>query len=90
MTPAAWPTAGLTWVRIGEFAWGRIEPEPGRHDWGWLDRAIADASRGGLKVILGTPTATPPKWVVDAHPDMLAVDATGPSAQVRLAAALLL
>ena len=21
---------GLTWVRIGEFAWSRIEPEPGR------------------------------------------------------------
>ena len=20
---------GLTWVRIGEFAWSRIEPEPG-------------------------------------------------------------
>jgi beta-galactosidase len=20
---------GLTWVRIGEFAWGRMEPEPG-------------------------------------------------------------
>ena len=23
---------GLTWVRIGEFAWGRIEPEPGCAD----------------------------------------------------------
>jgi len=32
---------GLTWVRIGEFAWGRMEPEPGRYDLDWLDRAIA-------------------------------------------------
>ena len=32
---------GLSRVRIGEFAWSRIEPEPGRFDWGWLDRAIA-------------------------------------------------
>ena len=40
--PEHWPEAwwpedarrmadiGLTWVRIGEFAWGRMEPEPGR------------------------------------------------------------
>ena len=69
--------AGLTWVRIGEFAWGRMEPEPGRYDWGWLDRAIAVLHAAGLKVVLGTPTATPPKWVLDRHPDMLAMDAQG-------------
>ena len=31
---------GIHWVRIGEFAWSRIEPEPGRFDWAWLDRAV--------------------------------------------------
>ena len=30
--------AGLRRVRIGEFAWSRIEPEPGRLAWDWLDR----------------------------------------------------
>jgi beta-galactosidase len=69
--------AGLTRVRIGEFAWSRIEPEPGRFDWGWLDRAIVVLERAGLGVILGTPTATPPKWLVDQMPDMVAVDAQG-------------
>lgn len=68
---------GLTWVRIGEFAWGRIEPEPSRFDWEWLDRAIETLGAAGLKVVLGTPTATPPKWVLDRHPDMLALDAEG-------------
>ncbi len=68
---------GLTWVRIGEFAWSRIEPEPGRYDWGWLDRAIATIKGAGLRVVLGTPTATPPRWMLDRHPDMLAVDAQG-------------
>jgi beta-galactosidase len=68
---------GLTWVRIGEFAWSRMEPEPGRMDWGWLDRAIDTLGRAGLKVVLGTPTATPPRWMVDRHPDMLAVDRDG-------------
>ncbi|MFM7332806.1 MAG: beta-galactosidase [Tabrizicola sp.] len=68
---------GLTWVRIGEFAWSRMEPEPGRYDWDWLDRAIATLGARGLKVVLGTPTATPPRWMVDKHPDMFAVDAEG-------------
>ena len=31
----------------------------------------------GLKVVLGTPTATPPRWLIDKHPDMLPVDADG-------------
>lgn len=68
---------GLAWVRIGEFAWSRIEPEPGRFDWDWLDRAIATLGGAGLRVVLGTPTATPPRWMLDKHPDMLAVDAQG-------------
>jgi beta-galactosidase len=68
---------GLARVRIGEFAWSRIEPEPGRFDWDWLDRAIATLADAGLGIILGTPTATPPKWLVDAMPDMIAIDARG-------------
>lgn len=68
---------GLQLVRIGEFAWSRIEPEHGTYDWGWLDRAIETLHAAGLKVILGTPTATPPKWLVDRMPDMVAIDEQG-------------
>jgi beta-galactosidase len=68
---------GLTWVRIGEFAWSRMEPRPGTLDLDWLDRAIEVLGAEGLKVIMGTPTATPPRWMIDKHPDMLAVDANG-------------
>jgi beta-galactosidase len=68
---------GLTWVRIGEFAWSRLEPEPGRLDFAWLDRAIETLGAAGLKVVLGTPTATPPRWMLERHPDMLAHDAQG-------------
>ena len=68
---------GLSLVRIGEFAWSRIEPAPGHYDWGWLDRAIDTLHAAGLKVILGTPTATPPKWLVDRMPDMVAIDEQG-------------
>jgi beta-galactosidase len=68
---------GLTWVRIGEFAWSRLEAVPGALTWDWLDRAIETLGGAGLQVVLGTPTATPPRWMLDRHPDMLAVDAAG-------------
>lgn len=66
---------GLNWVRIGEFGWSRMEAVPGTLTWDWLDRAIDILGSAGLKIILGTPTATPPRWMIDKHPDMLAVDA---------------
>ena len=68
---------GLEVVRIGEFSWANIEPSSGVFEWRWLDEAIDILGAAGLKVILGTPTATPPKWLVDAHPDILAVDREG-------------
>lgn len=69
--------AGLTWVRIGEFAWSRLEPAPGDYRFEWLDDAIEALGSVGLKVVLGTPTATPPRWMMDRHPDMIALDAEG-------------
>ncbi|WP_293576562.1 beta-galactosidase [Phaeobacter sp.] len=68
---------GLSWVRIGEFAWSRIETTPGQLQWEWLDRAIQTLVSADLKVVLGTPTATPPRWMVDRHPDMFALDQNG-------------
>ena len=87
--PEHWPEAqwaedarrmaelGLTWVRIGEFAWSRLEPSEGDLQLDWLDRAIDTLGTAGLRVVLGTPTATPPRWMLDKHPDMLAHDAQG-------------
>ena len=69
--------SGLSWVRIGEFSWARIEPEPGKFEWEWLDRAIETLGSSGLQIVLGTPTATPPRWMLDKHPDMLAHNSSG-------------
>lgn len=69
--------AGLDRVRIAEFAWAKMEPEPGRYDWAWLDHAIDVLAGAGLEVILGTPTVTPPAWLTARHPDVLRVDANG-------------
>ncbi|MEM9104492.1 MAG: beta-galactosidase [Pseudomonadota bacterium] len=68
---------GISYVRIGEFAWSRLEPQSGHLDFDWMRRAIDVLHDAGLKVILGTPTATPPKWLVDEMPDMLPVDEHG-------------
>ncbi len=70
-------TMGIGLVRIGEFAWSRLEPRPGQLEFAWLERAVDCLAAAGLEVVLGTPTATPPKWLVDTMPEMLAVDAEG-------------
>jgi beta-galactosidase len=64
---------GLNYVRIGEFAWSRLEPNPGQLEFNWFDNAIECLANAGLKVVLGTPTATPPKWLIDQCPDILPV-----------------
>ena len=69
--------AGISYVRIGEFAWSRYEPERGQFDWSWLDRAIETLGKAGLKVVLGTPTCAPPKWLADECPDILPYDDQG-------------
>ncbi|RAS22561.1 beta-galactosidase [Paraburkholderia bryophila] len=68
---------GITHVRIAEFAWSRMEPRAGEFEWEWLDEAVAVLAAAGLKLVLGTPTASPPKWLIDAHPDVLPVRADG-------------
>jgi beta-galactosidase len=87
--PEHWPDAlwaedarrmkamGITFVRIGEFAWSRIEPTRGQFEWDWLDRAMATLAKAGLKIVLGTPTATPPKWLMDEFPEIAPVDEQG-------------
>lgn len=68
---------GLSMVRIGEFAWSRLEPEAGNYQFDWLERSIDILQNAGLEVILGTPTATPPAWLIRDNPDILAVDENG-------------
>ena len=68
---------GIEVVRIGEFAWSRLEPRRGQLSWAWLDRAFDALGRAGLKIVLGTPTATPPKWLMDEHPGIAPTDPYG-------------
>ena len=58
-------------VRVGEFAWDRMEPEEGRYDLGWLERAIDLAGKHGIYVVLGTPNKRPPEWMIQKYPEVL-------------------
>jgi len=69
--------AGLSIVRIGEFAWAMMEPVKGHFTWEWLDQVIETLAGEGLQIVLGTPTAAPPAWLVHADPEVLPVDAQG-------------
>jgi beta-galactosidase len=68
---------GLELVRVGEFAWSSYEPARDRFAWGWLDEVIETLADAGLRVVLGTPTATPPAWLSAERPDVLSVGPDG-------------
>ncbi|MDR9745294.1 beta-galactosidase [Paenibacillus taichungensis] len=69
--------SGVRIVRVGEFAWSRMEPADGQFDWTWLDQALDTLHRNGLQVVIGTPTMTPPRWLTEKCPDILPALASG-------------
>ncbi len=71
--------SGVRVVRMGEFAWSLMEPREGTYDFTLFDRAIDVLARHGVKTILGTPTAAPPKWLTRRYPETLAVTSDGRS-----------
>jgi beta-galactosidase len=87
--PEAWPREqwardlanikrhGFEFVHMAEFAWAFMEPEEGRFDFEWLETNVRLAAEQGLKVVLCTPSATPPAWLARKHPEILMVDARG-------------
>ena len=62
---------GIECVRIAEFAWSIFEPEEGQFTFGLFDRFLRAADEIGMKVIFGTPTATPPAWLTARYPEVL-------------------
>ena len=69
--------AGVNVVRMGEFVWGLYEPEEGKYQFDWMQRAMDGFSKAGIRVVLGTPTAAPPIWLAKKHPEILPLDEHG-------------
>src|SRR6185295_4482253 len=68
---------GFNVVRLAEFAWSTMEPADGEFDFEWLDKAIDILNAHGLRIILGTPTASPPAWLMKMFGDIFRVNANG-------------
>jgi len=69
--------AGINTARIGEFAWYKMEPEPGRYEFGWLHDVVDRLGAAGIAVVMGTPSATPPRWLSKLYPDIMQSDENG-------------
>lgn len=69
--------AGINLVRMGEFAWSLFEPQEGQYRWDWLDEALEILGARGISAVLGTPTATPPAWMCQAYPEIMACERNG-------------
>ena len=62
---------GIFTVRIAEFAWNKLEPREGEYTFDFFDSFLDVAEAEGMKVIFGTPTATPPVWLTEKYPEVL-------------------
>ena len=63
--------AGITTIRIAEFAWSKTEPAEGVFTFDFFDRFLDAAESAGMRVIFCTPTATPPAWLTERYPEVL-------------------
>jgi beta-galactosidase len=68
---------GFEFVHMAEFAWAMMEPEEGKFDFAWLDKAVELAARHHLRVILCTPTPCPPAWMGEKYPETFLVGTDG-------------
>ena len=69
--------SGMTFVREMDISWTKVEPREGVYTFDWLDDYLARCQRHGLQVVLTTPSAAPPPWLVKAYPEVQAVQADG-------------
>ena len=69
--------ANINLVRLAEFAWSMMEPVEGKFDFEWLDHVVAILASNDIKVVLGTPTASPPAWLMAKDKSLFRVDENG-------------
>jgi beta-galactosidase len=69
--------AGFNVARLAEFAWSRMETREGEYHFEWLDQAIETLDAQGIQVVLGTPTASPPPWLMAKSSDLFIVREDG-------------
>ncbi len=57
-------------MSVGIFAWAALEPEEGKYDFSFLDKAMDDIYANGGRVILATPSGARPAWMSQKYPEV--------------------
>ncbi len=68
---------GVDLVAINIFGWAQLQPQPGPFDFSRLDLILELLHAAGIRVNLGTGTASPPPWLARLHPETLPHAADG-------------
>lgn len=68
---------GINLLRVGEFAWGKLEPREGQFDLDWLENVVNRLWQAGISILLCTPTSTPPRWMFAKYPEITRMDSDG-------------
>ncbi len=69
--------AGIGLVAINIFGWSSINPAQGVWDFTALDEIIGLLHAAGIRINLGTGTASPAPWLTARHPEILPVGEDG-------------
>jgi beta-galactosidase len=69
--------AGLSAIRVGEFAWSSLEPSEGRFQTDWLSEFVRQARDAGIGILMCTPSACPPQWLTTRYPETLLLKGDG-------------
>ena len=72
--------AGVSYVRMAEFAWSRLEPSEGNYQFQWLQDAVRIFGEHGIRTILCTPSSAAPAWMCRKYPEILRKKRSGESA----------
>lgn len=68
---------GMNTVRVGEFFWDKLEPTEGHYNMDYLVNLLTQFKQNDLKVILGIPSPTPPRWFTVHYPQAKLVNING-------------
>lgn len=69
--------AGVTMVTLGVFSWGSIETADGVYDFTGMDEVVELLHGAGIAIDMATPTASPPIWLQQQHPQIVPVSREG-------------
>jgi beta-galactosidase len=69
--------AGVNALRVGDFAWVRLQPEASRWEFAWLDNFLDLAHRKGISSLLIPPLRCAPAWLVEQDPTIQIVNESG-------------